>query len=36
VDDIPETAEFFAHQLREHFASVTTSTPERAESIVNQ
>lgn len=36
VDDIPETAAFFAEQLREHFTSVTTSTPERAESAVNQ
>lgn len=36
VDDIPETAEFFAHQLREYFTNVTTSTPEGAERIVNQ
>ncbi len=31
VDDVPETAEHFAHQLREYFASVTTASPERTE-----
>lgn len=36
VDDIPETAEFLADQLREHFANVTTSTPEGAERLVNE
>lgn len=36
VDDIPETAEFFAEQLREHFAHVTTSTPSRAVCIAEK
>lgn len=36
VDDIPETAEFFAEKLREHFTRVTTSSPSRAVCIVER
>jgi CheY-like chemotaxis protein len=36
VDDVLETAEFYAEQLREHFTDVVIATPERAEGIIKK
>jgi len=34
VDDIEESAKFFAEQLRAYFENVETASPERAERVI--
>lgn len=36
VDDVEETGEFFAEELRRYFEHVDTSSPERAEYLIGQ